>query len=169
MKLFSIAVSILLMISCSKSQGPNNNNSKASYLKMKINGNLKEYDSCWVSGFSQTSGSLIYYQWNIKGGVPGDYGGVYVNDSIPISVKKYLSTDLNSAVNTPKGGLGAYRPKGTNDIYISYQAGWPLYDVVVEITSINDDYVTGNFHGKMRLVGGDSILNVTDGEFKALK
>ena len=136
---------------------------------MKVDGVLKEYDSCWVSGFQQTIGSRVYYQWNILSGKPGNYAGIYVNDETPITAKQYSASELNPVSNTPVAGLGAYRPSGTNDIYISFQGGWPFYEAEVTIISLDANYAIGTFKGKVRLVGGTTVKEITEGEFKALR
>lgn len=141
-----------------------------SFLSMKINGAIKQYDSCWVTAFQQVgAGSQVYYQNNILCGKPGDYGGLYVNDTENIKAGSFFSSEINSASSTPRAGLGACQFSGSSDIFISYQAGWPLYDITVTITEYNSSYVAGTFNGKLRLIGGTTVLDVTEGQFKAIR
>lgn len=52
---------------------------------------------------------------------------------------------------------------------VSYQAGWPIYDINVIINEFSADYMKGTFSGKLRLVGGTEVLDITEGEFRALR
>ena len=126
---------------------------------MKVDGALKEYDTCWLYG----SGQNI----NILAGKPGDYTGAYVNDTKAIGVGTYLHTMINPGTNLPMAGLGAYRAPGSADIYISYQAGWPQYEATVTFTTFEPNVATGTFSGQMRQINGDIVLTVTEGEFRA--
>ena len=133
---------------------------------MKLDGVLKEYDTCYGGGFNQAlNPGVTYYQVNFHGGRPGDYCGVYANDVSPIKKGTYTSA-INPATSLPGAGLGAYRPAGTSDIYISYQSGWPLYDISISILDLTSDHIKGTFSGKLRLIGGDKVYDVTEGEFE---
>lgn len=162
---FLILCSLIILAGCKKNSGE----SEISFFKMKVNGVQKNYDSCWISGFQQAAGVQTYYQVNILCGKPGDYAGASVNDVAPIKAGNYISANSNPASNTPMAGLGAYRPAGSSNIYISYQGAWPIYNINVTITEYNADYVTGTFSGKLRLLGGTEVLDVTEGEFRALR
>jgi hypothetical protein len=140
--------------------------SKRGYLTMKVDGVQKKYDSCWTRAFQQNAATQIYYQLNILSGVPGDYADVSVNDIAPIKNGTYTSA-INPVTKGPMAMLGGYRETGSSDIYISYQAGWPLFGISITFSEFNSEYVSGTFQGKLRLVGGTKILNVTEGEFKA--
>ena len=136
------------------------------YLKMKVDGSLKEYDTCWLYGYSQPA-PFETNHINILAGRPGDYGGAAVNDTKAIGVGTYLHTMINPEINIPMAGIGAYRAPGSSDIYLSHQAGWPLYEATVTFTTFDSDVASGTFSGQIRQVGGDVVLTITEGEFRA--
>lgn len=158
--------SMLVFSYCKKESGQSE---KRSYFKMKVDGVLKEYDSCWTLAFTQPALNATFYQLNILCGGPGNYAGVFVNDIAPIKNGTYNSSIPNPATKAPMAGLGAYKAPESEHIYISWQAGWPVYQIEIIFTEFNSDYVIGTFRGKMRLVGGDKLVEVTEGAFKAIK
>ena len=167
MKYFFICLLALLAFTSCKKDSDDQQKQK-SFFRMKVDGVLKEYDSCWILSFQQAAGAQIYYQNNILCGRPGNYAGAAVNNIAPIKAATYLSTVKNTATGLPMAYLGAYRAPGSDDIYISYPAGWPLYDISITFTEYNSEYATGKFSGKLRLIGGSKVMEVTEGEFRAL-
>lgn len=163
---FLLLTSVLVFGSCKKDPV---STERKSYLKMKVDGVLKEYDTCLARGMSQPALNETYYQLNIMCGVPDDYTGVSVNDIKPITKGTYTATAANPAAGNPMAGLGTYKTPGDEDSYISVYAGWPLYEVTVTFTEFNDKYITGSFNGKMRGIENNKVITVTEGTFKALR
>lgn len=157
-------LTLLIMVSCKKDPVASNDY----FFKMKVDGQWKEFDSCMTFELSQPGvNGQTYYQTNIMVGKLGILAGVYVNDSKPINKGMFTSAIENPVSQTPMAGLGTWKEKGSNDMYITHQFGWPLYEAVVNITEFTDDRIEGNFHGQMRLIGGDKVLTVTEGSFRA--
>lgn len=134
---------------------------------MKVDGQLKEYDSCWLYGFSQQPPSETFTM-NILAGKEGDYSSAWVSDTKAIGIGTYRHTNLNTETNLPMANIGPYRVGGSADIYTSYEAGWATgYEATVTFTSFDSEVATGTFRGQMRQVDGDIVLTVTEGEFRA--
>ena len=64
MKYFFICLLALLAFTSCKKDSDDQQKQK-SFFRMKVDGVLKEYDSCWILSFQQAAGAQIYYQNNI--------------------------------------------------------------------------------------------------------
>lgn len=157
-------LTLLILMSCKKDPVA----SIPYFFKMKIDGQWKEFDSCSIVGVSQPGiNGQTYYHLNILVDKLDIFAGLYVNDNEPINKGMYSAEDKNPAAGNPMAGLGTWKEKGSNDMYITHQFGWPLYEAVVNITAYSADMAEGNFYGQMRLIGGDKVLTVTEGSFRA--
>ena len=85
---FYLPVSPVAFTSCKKDS--DDQQKQKSFFRMKVDGVLKEYDSCWILSFQQAAGAQIYYQNNILCGRPGNYAGAAVNNIAPINGATYL-------------------------------------------------------------------------------
>ncbi|WP_116875262.1 hypothetical protein [Terrimonas sp.] len=166
----SVIISLLLfnlawaITACKK----NNSNSIKSYMRYKVDGEQKQYDTCYVTLMGQFPNSTPpFYYCAIACGRYGNSGIIatlYNNNEI--SATQYTEA-IFSRTQIPTAILGGYRD-ANNALYISWQNGWPNYPVTVDITEVTARYVKGKFSGTMRIVDGTNEIAITGGEFLAL-
>jgi hypothetical protein len=141
--------------------------SERSYMRFKADGVLKDFADCNVVFMGElASVTPTVYYCHITCGVPESYSALSVYTINPITSNNTYTQAINTVTRLPIATLGTYKDN-TGDLYISYQAGWPYYDVSITLTEVSAKYVKGKFSGKIRKINGTAVLEITEGEFKA--
>ncbi len=159
----AVLISAFIFISCSKSS-----NQLQSYMKYKVNGVSEEYDTCYVTLMGQYPNSVPpFFYCSIASGRYGDNGIIITlyNDN-DITAKQYTEA-IFSRTELPTALLGGYKDEN-NKLYISWQNGWPVFPVKVDIKEVTSSYIKGSFSGRIRMVSGNTEKDISDGEFVAL-
>lgn len=150
-------------ISCGKS-----NHQLQSYMRYKVDGVSREFDTCYVTLMGQFPNSTPpFYYCSIASGRYGDNGIIitFYNDN-DITVKQYTEA-IFERTKIPTTVLGGYRDEN-DKLYISWQNGWPNYPVKLDIKEVSSSYIKGSFSGRMRMVLGTTEREISEGEFAAL-
>ncbi len=151
------------ILSCGK-----DNTAPESYMKYRVDGAEQEFDTCYVTIMGQFPNSNPpFYYCSIAGGRYGNHGIImtfYNNNDI--TAKQYTQS-VFERTGLPEGALGGYKDQNEN-LYISWQNGWPYYPVKIDITEIASTYIKGTFSGTMRMVSGTKEVSITEGKFLAL-
>ena len=158
-----IAVTTVLLVGgCSK----NNTGSEKSFLRFKSDGTLKEFADCNVIFLDTMVGiSPTVYYCHITSGVNANWAALSIYTTNPLTENFNYTQEVNAVTGTPVGGIAS--KNDTDGEYISWQGGWPYYDVSITLTTVTPNYFKGKFTGKVRDLDGTVVHSITDGEFRA--
>jgi hypothetical protein len=156
--------SFITIAGCSKDTG--SSAQEKSYLRFKADGVQEEFSDCNVvfMGIMPSVTPTVYY-CHITCGVTEDWSALSIYTTNPITKNLTYTEEVNSVTGIPIAGFAT--KNNDEGEYISWQGGWPYYEVSITLTEVTDKYIKGNFSGKIRQLTGTGIQTITDGEFKA--
>ncbi|MBS1742374.1 MAG: hypothetical protein JST81_05005 [Bacteroidetes bacterium] len=167
---FIVAAQLLFLVisvSSCKKVVPSNVTGSVYYMKYKVDGVQKEYS---ISG-GKTIDTLISgvaYGATVAGS-PNDGSesmGLLLYSTTVISNPQTFDDDNIPGYVLPEGSLDYVTNSGGLS-YSSMELTSP--NVEIKITEITSAYIKGTFKGKLKEIDGSNVVNVTDGEFYAVR
>lgn len=154
---------ILSLFSCKKEEVVIKDSGHISAFANNVEWKSEAYNNPYIEIDKTGGGSSMYLVWKLQNWITEANPGtkMYISMFYPITIGKYYFN--NDGHSLPSKGVGVFiqgwEKSGSIIDYYSISG-------YVEITSINNDYVEGNFNFKAKDISNHT-LEMTNGVFKA--